>query len=167
MNEDKERSIGALVDEAITGKLSKKYRDLSRRAFLSFLTRKAIAVAGVAVAAQALPFLVPVARAQVSTCGLDGRTCASPCTGGIAQDAWVACCQVGSGASCYFTCCFYTDLCQASLPSGCGSFGSGFPWCNGSSLYVCTVIECSGQYASQSLCQSDCVPNSGAGTFPC
>jgi hypothetical protein len=160
MNSDNQQAISAIVDAAIAKSLSTAYRDLSRRAFLSSLTRKAMAFAGVAVAAQALPFVIRDARAQTqSTCGLTGRLCGSPCTGGVGQLWWTACCLGGSGGGgqcSYYTCCTYQDLCAASFPAGCGRMGGGaLAWCT-SGVYICTTVCCRGFFQDFASCNGSC-----------
>jgi len=161
MKAEQNKPMGATVDEAITGALAKTYRHLSRRAFLSSLTRKAIGLAGVAIAARALPLIVPEAQAQIqSTCGLAGRLCGGACQGGAAEQSWMQCCPgpAGPGECPYYTCCSYQDLCAASRPAGCGALGGAVSWCSGTDLYICTQFVCNGFYENQSSCSVGCAP---------
>jgi len=167
---ESERPVATVFDEVIARTLSKTYRNLSRRAFLSFMARKAMAFAGVVTAAQVLPFMVREARAQVqSTCKLEGRLCGGVCPGGgTLQLAWMACCPsaaTGSGTCPYYTCCTYQDQCGA-YPPGCSSIGSGYAWCS-SGNYICTQYSCAGFYTDSTSCQAGCGTSGPAGTYIC
>ncbi len=155
MSEDSQQPAGSAVDRVVGQALARRYRNLSRRSFLSIVTRGAIRVAGVALAARILPYTVSTAVAD-SDCGLHGRHCVPPCVGGSEQLAWKMCCGVGADAGeCpYYQCCSYIDQCGA-YPPGCGLLGSGTAWCY-SGNYICTVTSCMGFYQDVSQCTAYC-----------
>jgi hypothetical protein len=157
------------IDTVLSRALHARYANLSRRAFVSMVTRKVVGLTGIALAAEVLPFMAPVAHAQVSNpdCGLHGPKCnTGNCTNSGAQpvNRWVQCCpKLVKPCTQKYQCCTYTDWCATTPrpynPSGCSGPGqSGTRWC---SLFItnywCTTVSCSGAYGDTS-CGNLCGP---------
>jgi len=164
-----QRPEATSVEGAIRQRLRKKYGQLTRRSFLSAVTRKVFSLAGVGVAAQLLPYAAQEARAQSSMgalCGLHGFFCnaSSPCSGGTPGAAWVQCCQIDVQAPpcpTVFTCCTYRDYCGTrpqGWPNGCaGTYVGGTNWCGTApGDYLCTTINCALSYQNFQACQNNC-----------
>ena len=156
------------IDSVVSNALHSRYAHLSRRAFMSVVTRKLIGLAGIGLAAEVLPFAIPDAEAQIynPNCGLHGPKCGTGnCTNAGAQavNRWVACCPKPVGCTQKYACCTYTDWCSTSArpytPTGCvGPAQSGTLWC---SLYItkywCTTVSCDGSFSTSS-CGNTCGP---------
>lgn len=130
-------------DRFLARKLASRTRLVSRRMFLSKLTRNVFAVAGVAIAAKA--GLFEIGRLQAGSasqnlsappanvmagpnpnpvpwewCGLHGYVCSNTCNGGgvvtytSAGYGWVQCCQ--NPADSKWHCCKYQDECSLTDP---------------------------------------------------
>jgi hypothetical protein len=146
------------LDETVSNALAHTYGNLSRRSFLSFMTRKLIGLAGVVVASEVLPYLASDAFADAG-CGLHGFPCSGGCGGGGVGTSWVQCCPVGTGSMCSYTCCRHTDYCGTQpegWPEGCTGHAEGIAWCGGSGAYICTVSACSGTFGSVGMCSGAC-----------
>lgn len=159
LKRDIRQSPGATpLDEAIGTMLAGAYGNLSRRSFLSVITRKVMTLAGVALAARALPYLIPEAHANI-TCGLHGRICGTNhpnCHGGTKQLCWKQCCETAADTTqcSFWQCCVYSDYC-GTRPKGCEPFGSGTPWCSDGD-YLCTTLDCSLVFESINTCATNC-----------
>jgi hypothetical protein len=161
-----DREPGA-VDIALGKLLQRNYGQITRRSFLSGLTRRAISVAGIGLASQVLPFMVPEAEAQVpggpTACGLHGYICSGSCFGGSSKLSWSACCQIPvSAPPCpqVWACCNYTDYCgtrPVGWPFGCQGPIGGTSWCGGGGDYICTTMSSGATYSSQPDCQNHCL----------
>lgn len=157
----------ARVDVVLGNWLQRQYGQITRRSFLTGLTRKAISLGGISLAAHVFPFLVPEARAQAGTgalCGLHGYHCGSgTCHGGTAAFAWTACCQIPvSAPPCptIFACCSYLDFCGTrpqGWPDGCAGPRAGSSWCAATGDYICTTSSCGATYQSSGECESYCL----------
>jgi hypothetical protein len=156
------------LDDAISKSLGDMYGNLSRRSFLSAVTRKLIGLTNVVVAAQVMPFLAPLAKAAPQyavdeRCGLHGYVCGpGNCQGGVVGHKWVQCC-VADRDSCpsLYSCCQYTDYCgpEPLEYSGCdGVPPSGTSWCGPppNRSYRCTRIVCSYQPSQMYVKEQDC-----------
>lgn len=137
------------LDAVLERVLARRYANLSRRSFLSVMTRKIITLAGVPVAAQVFPYFAPTARAS-TVCGLHGYLCdqgACISAGTTPANFWVQCCDV-SVCPVTYRCCIYRDYCGTRPPnwgnSTClGSPPSGSEWCGAApGEYVCTTVNC-------------------------
>lgn len=163
------------LDRTLAITLGEAYGNLSRRSFLSVLTRKLIGLTGVAVAAEVLPFMAAPVRAAPQyeiedMCGLHGYRCdTGNCSGGVAGRRWVQCCEAIHTSSCptKWACCSYLDYCGPSelQHSGCeGATPSGTSWCGPAPniFYRCTLIECSSAtpeslWNTQGACKTACM----------
>jgi hypothetical protein len=171
-NEFPEKSVS--VDEAISKTLSGRYGNLTRRGFLSGVSRSLLKLTGVTLAAQVLPFFPGKAQAQAygDDCGLHGYTCG---TGNCQQSSatveswhWVQCCGYPvDPCTTAWQCRRYIDHCSNTFhsPSGCtGNMDGGTPsWCNWYSAshphYVCTTSIATGPYYDNiESCKSGCQP---------
>lgn len=143
-------------DEKISGTLAKRYRQESRRSFISKLTRFTFAVAGVKLANTLKVFAGPPLMMYQSSnwqyCGLSGYLCGTGnCSGGTVGSGpgrkWNACCDADPTCG-DWRCCTYTDRCKSTVhtPSGCSAPNgvSGLVWCGNQSNqnYVCTDVSC-------------------------
>lgn len=157
------------VDKVVSHALDNSFTNISRRSFLSLLTRKLIGLTGVAVAAEVFPYFVPRAEALVPTdCGLHGWICTSgtPCNGGVVGNKWVQCCQVPVPCDWKYKCVSYVDYCgtrPGNWPNGCvGNFiDDAISWCGGAggpnAEYICTKkIVHAPIYGTFAQCQSNC-----------
>jgi hypothetical protein len=158
------------VDALLGRVLRDSYAPLSRRSFLSALTRKIFALAGVSLVSEVMPFLATEARAADAPtwCGLHGWICESgtTCYGGTPRATWVQCCEIPTGTPpcpMVYTCCRYTDYCAPTRPSNWGTdchIGKqpcGLPWCGESGgMYLCTTVQCSGNYSTFPQCANGC-----------
>jgi hypothetical protein len=163
----------SFLDNAISRTLGETYGNLSRRSFLSGLTRRLIGLTSVAVAAEVLPFLAAPVRAanpyEVETlCGLHGYKCATGnCTGGVMGRRWVQCCEaVRDSCPTKWSCCRYTDYCGPTelQHSGCtGVTPGGTSWCGPApnTFYRCTDVQCAitsaSLYATEQACKTGCM----------
>lgn len=164
------KSPTTAFDAAFSKALRKNYSQVTRRSFLSGLTRNIFSVAGIGVASQVLPFFAPEAKAQDWTqgayCGLHGKICVAntQCYGGVVGYAWSACCKIPiSTPPCptVYVCCNYTDHCGDPLPNFNGCIGpepSGQSWCGAFGFYRCTTFTCGASYNSMYACQQNCIP---------
>jgi hypothetical protein len=147
------------TDSALSKALAKRYGKLTRRSFLSVVTRKLVTFAGVPLAAQVFPYFVSTAHAANENCGLHGYICTAGCTGGANQLMWVQCC-ITQECPTKYQCCKYIDKCgvrPAGWPGGCIGDADGDAWCT-SGEYICTVTQCDfTKYANLSSCQSGCI----------
>jgi hypothetical protein len=164
----------SVLDGAVAKMLTTNYGQLTRRGFLSHVTRQLLNLAGVSVAAQVFPYFISDAEAVPGNqCGLHGRTCRAGtlCATGLpntaAQAAWVQCCKVEKCNTDY-RCCTYTDWCglrPAGWPDGCdphinNATGTS-SWCT-MGEYVCTQTSCSATYGSLKTCTDNCSGSSCA-----
>ena len=158
----------SVLDITLSNALDSRYANLSRRAFVSAMTRKLIGLTGIALAAEVMPFMVPRSHAQVEDpyCGLHGPLCGTGnChnTGAQAVNRWVACCpKLVPPCIQKYQCCTYTDWCATTdrpyTPNGCGPAQSGTLWCSiFITKYWCTSVSCSGAYVSDN-CGNTCGP---------
>lgn len=165
------------IDSVLSHALQSKYANLSRRAFLSAVTRRLIGLTGIAVATEVLPFLVPAAQAQQHDpdCGLHGPKCdTGNCTkvGAEPMSRWVACCPKAVGCTQKWQCCTYTDWCATTprpyTPTNCvGPAQSGTSWCSVPvPHYWCTTSTCAGAFPTSS-CGSTCGPPGNPGESWC
>lgn len=170
MSSDSKKASIAPVDIVVGRALQTRYANLSRRAFLSSLTRKVFGLAGIGLAPQVFPYFVPNARAAGMTCGLHGYDCdsATPCSGGSVGASWVQCCARPTCPATY-KCCTYTDFCgtrASNWGTGChGNYIQGAPaWCgNAPGQFICTSTVCGTHiYGALSSCERDCTGNSCA-----
>lgn len=162
------------VDHAIANTLDEAYGNLTRRSFLSMVTRKLIGLTGVVVASEVLPFLAAPLKAAgqyevEQDCGLHGYHCASGnCDGGTPGRKWVQCCPANHTDSCptKWSCCTYLDYCgPVELEySGCqGVEPGGTSWCGPApnTFYRCTWAECptdvGSLYNSEQQCKTACM----------
>lgn len=171
---EQDRSNSSL-DRAISNNLGETYGNLSRRSFLSVLTRKLIGLTNVVVASEVLPFLAaPVGAAPQyeveENCGLHGYIChTGNCSGGVIGRKWVQCCEAVHTDSCpsKWACCTYTDFCGPTelQYSGCtGVPPAGTSWCGPppNTFYRCTSITCYGSpvaslYNTEQACKTACM----------
>lgn len=159
MRANPESDVGAAVDRAVSRALDRRYANLSRRSFLSLLTRRLVGLTGIVVAAEVFPYLASTAHAAFSECGLHGWICGTGnCSGGTAGQTWVQCCELPQCPP-KWKCCTYRDYCGTpppNHPTNCqGVEPSGTLWCNNGE-YICTTIACAGNYSSPSSCTSGC-----------
>jgi hypothetical protein len=159
------------VDSAISRALAKPYRQMTRRSFLSGVTRKLFAAAGVGLAAEVFPFFVQDAQASgPEYCGLHGVPCAEvgACNGGELGTSWVQCCPMPvSAPPCptIYRCCTYVDRCSTTTQPPQSCHGSGTSWCRSpTDFYWCTEVLCTGEHNTLELCRSNCFPP-GIGGF--
>lgn len=169
MNTESEHTDESPVDKALSAKLKQRYGRLSRRSFFSLATRTLIQAAGITVAAEVMPFLASVAKAD-GYCGLHGWICGTgTCTGGASggpAGRWNQCCEIGCGI---WGCIGYFDRCgtrPANWGVGCtGVQPSGQPWCGtAGGQYICTEVARSGTFGSLSSCQAGCTGAPACGT---
>jgi hypothetical protein len=152
-----------IVDRIISRYLARRYPALSRRSFLSMLTRQAIRVAGITVAAEVLPFLPSDAQAQSVGCGLHGYQCdwQTTCNSGDYGAVWVRCCEIPSCVT-YWFCVAYRDRCGTQPPdwgTNChGNYVKGSDaWCGAvEGDYICTDVTVQGMHTSQTSCNNSC-----------
>ncbi len=103
-------------------------------------------------------------------CGLHGYVCGyGSCNTGVVGSGptrqWNACCEVPDPVlQCWvWQCCTYVDQCTTDLSwqpdpnDPCDSKGTqavGIAWCGtgGGSRYVCTIVSCSGNAATEAQC---------------
>jgi hypothetical protein len=156
MSKQGETPNQSAIDARLSRRLAKTYGTLSRRSFLSLLTRRVIGAAGVVLAAEVMPFWPNDAMAQSVNCGLHGTVCNATCSKTGDMLAWTQCCELGCGA---WYCCSYFDVC-GTLPAGCNS-GSGTAWCLNGQIYRCTIVECDTNHAYSSApeCAGHCLNN--------
>lgn len=160
------------LDKIIAAELSRHSRFISRRAFLSRLSKGVLALAGVSIAATIGLYEVPSAEAfepppAWEQCGLHGYYCSPTCNGGTSSlgYGWVQCCENPSTSQWY--CCAYSDQCSATpvTVSGCkGTQPCGPKWYAnpGSVYYICTNASCSPTgYASIADCVCNFTPGEG------
>jgi len=159
---DPRPSGGTSADQALSNVLARSYGNLTRRSFLSILTRRLIALAGVPLAAQVFPYFAGEARADIY-CGLHGYLCGTGnCSGGSAGASWVQCCEAAACPPGTYMCCSYTDYCGTrpqNWGAGCGgNYQQGSQaWCGqASGVYICTSVTCSGGHPSLFSCQQNC-----------
>jgi hypothetical protein len=166
--------FGEIVDQLVNKMLTTRFKHVSRRSFLSKLTRLAFGAAGVTVAARAALELRPAA-AQVPPpppnapwasggwqgCGLNGFLCGTgsctPPANLVGGGSWSKCCFDPSCG--FWFSCTYNDMCgtvartwNGSDCSGQGILYGATNWCTGTTLpdgtlsqkYWCTVVACSG-----------------------
>ena len=169
MSSETNSTSTAPLDAIVSRNLASRYGNLSRRSFLSGLTRKLIGLAGVSLAAEIFPYLASPAFADAPggagpNCGLHGNPCQGGCMGGSAAASWQQCCKV----NCCYQCCTYTDFCNPpntlpppGWPHNCTGTASGTLWCRPPTLtlYICTMTACSGAYTTLSSCTSGCAPS--------
>jgi hypothetical protein len=171
---ERDRSRSSL-DKAIAHTLGAAYGNLSRRSFLSVLTRRLIGLTSVVVAAEVLPFLATPVKAAPQyvvddRCGLHGYICGTGnCRSGVVGHKWVQCCEAAhyTGACpSKWSCCQYTDYCgtEPLAHAGCTGFPpSGTSWCGSApnTFYRCTKITCIENYNSMhdthDACKTACM----------
>ncbi len=154
----------SVADNTLSRALARRYGTLSRRSFLSVVSRKLVTLAGVPIAAQVFPYFASSAYAANEDCGLHGRICTPTCTGGTNQLQWVQCC-ITQECPTKYKCCHYIDKCGTrwpTYPSGCSGDASGTAWCS-SGEYICTILSCDvSTYGNLTTCQGFC-----SGHGPC
>lgn len=150
------------VDRVVAKALGNTYGQLSRRAFLSKVTRKILSISGFVIGAEIIPFLASEAHADVwNRCGLHGWICGTgTCSGGTIGAKWIQCCPPPLCPN-LFQCCTYTDYCGTRPPgwgTGCdGATPSGTLWCGQApGLYICTEVSCS---VTKHEGMTDCLDN--------
>jgi hypothetical protein len=179
MSSDTKTPSIAPIDTAVGRALQTQYANLSRRSFLSSLTRQVFGLVGVSLAAEVLPYLAAPAQAEGwgdgwTDCGLHGYVCDGTTTcsgsGGSLGASWVQCCEKPLCPA-FWKCCTYTDYCGTrpqNWGTGCyGNYIAGAPaWCGGASgSYLCTIYSCTPtEWLSLANCQAHCAGSSCA--FP-
>lgn len=159
-----EREMSPL-DDTLSRGLSSKFGNLSRRAFLSKLTRQIIGMTGVFVAAEFLPSIAladPGCGRHGWACGAINGNCQTTVPRATAHSSWVQCCEI-AGCPTQWVRCTYTDYCRTIqgapfAPFNCTGPNTGISWCNGDANtveFICTEMSCqSPGFTDRSACQS-------------
>lgn len=169
MNKLRDPHDPSSIDLALAKALRGRYGQLTRRSFLSGVTRRMMALSGVTLAAQVFPYFVPEAHATGVgvMCGNHGYYCGTGnCTiGGDAapKNWWKACCSIQVTAPpcpTVYMCITYTDYCgtqPTGWPDHCGGVRSGTDWCSGMGDYICTTTTPGPSYSTPDDCTNNCL----------